>query len=102
MTLNMLRVIYTRIMNEEIIFYRVNEPYGEFTNFAPFPVKLKGRTWPTTEHFFQAQKFAGSEHEHVIREANSSMIAARLGRSRKLPLRLDWERVKDKVMREAL
>jgi ribA/ribD-fused uncharacterized protein len=89
-------------MNEEIIFYRVNEPYGEFTNFAPFPVKLKGRTWPTTEHFFQAQKFAGSEHEHVIREANSSMIAARLGRSRKLPLRLDWERVKDKVMREAL
>jgi ribA/ribD-fused uncharacterized protein len=86
----------------QILFYRVNEPYGEFSNFAPFPVKLNGQTWPTTEHFFQAQKFAGSEHEHVIRKANSPMTAAHLGRSRKLPLRRDWESAKDNVMREAL
>jgi ribA/ribD-fused uncharacterized protein len=85
-----------------ILFYRVNEPYGAFSNFAPFPVKLNGRTWPTTEHFFQGQKFAGSEYEHVIREANSPMTAAHLGRSRKLPLRRDWESARDNVMREAL
>jgi ribA/ribD-fused uncharacterized protein len=85
-----------------ILFYRVNEPYGEFSNFAPCPVKLKGHTWPTTEHYFQAQKFANSEHEDVIRKTKSPMIAARLGRSRNLPLRKDWESVKDNVMREAL
>ncbi len=86
----------------KIRFYRVNEAYGEFSNFAPYPVKVRGRTWPTTEHFFQAQKFAGSEHEEVVRKAGSPMIAAHLGRSRKLPLRKDWESAKDNVMREAL
>lgn len=30
------------------------------------------------------------------------MVAARMGRSRKRPLRADWETVKDDVMREAL
>ena len=87
---------------KRILFCRVKEPYGEFSNFAPYPVKLRGRTWPTTEHFFQAQKFAGSEHEDVIRKARSPMTAAHLGRSRKLPLRKDWESAKDNIMREAL
>lgn len=85
-----------------ILFYRLNEPYGEFSNFAPFPIKLNGRSWPTAEHFFQAQKFAGTEHEHTVRKAKSPMTAAHLGRSRKLPLRRDWESVKDDIMRQAL
>jgi N-glycosidase YbiA len=85
-----------------ILFYRVNEPYGEFSNFSPHPVKLNGRTWPTSEHYFQAQKFAGTEHEEAVRLAKSPMIAARMGRSRERPLRLDWEIVKDDIMREAL
>jgi ribA/ribD-fused uncharacterized protein len=63
---------------------------------------LKGKLWPTTEHYFQAQKFAGSEHEEEIRLARTPSIAARMGRSRSLPLRPDWEAVKDNVMREAL
>jgi ribA/ribD-fused uncharacterized protein len=86
----------------KILFYRVDEPYGEFSNFAPYPIKLNGRTWPTSEHYFQAQKFAGTEHEQAVRKAKSPMTAAHLGRSRKLPLRRDLESVKDQVMREAL
>ena len=86
----------------KILFYRVNAPYGEFSNFSHHPVKLKGCSWPTTEHFFQAQKFAGTEHEEAVRKAKSPMIAAHLGRSRKLPLRGDWETAKENVMREAL
>src|SRR6266496_5622756 len=87
---------------KKILFYRVNEPYGEFSNFSPHPVRLKGRTWPTSEHYFQAQKFAGTEHEEAVRLAKSPMVAARLGRSRERPLRGDWEAVKDDIMREAL
>lgn len=86
----------------KILFYRVNEAYGEFSNFAPYPITLKGKQWPTTEHYFQAQKFAGTEHEQEIRKLASPMIAARKGRSRELPLRRDWESVKDDIMREAL
>jgi N-glycosidase YbiA len=85
-----------------IRFYRLKEPYGEFSNFSPHPIELKGRVWPTTEHYFQAQKFAGTDHEEAVRLAASPMIAARMGRSRARPLRADWETVKDDVMREAL
>jgi ribA/ribD-fused uncharacterized protein len=63
---------------------------------------LNGRTWPTTEHYFQAQKFTGTEHEQTIRKAKSPMTAAHLGRSRKFPLRRDWESVKEDIMRQAL
>jgi ribA/ribD-fused uncharacterized protein len=87
---------------KQIRFYRLNEPYGEFSNFSPHPVELNSRVWPTTEHYFQAQKFAGTEHEEAVRRAKSPMIAARMGRSRERPLRPDWESVKDDIMREAL
>jgi ribA/ribD-fused uncharacterized protein len=87
---------------DAILFYGVNDPHGELSNFAPFPIRLKDRTWPTSEHYFQAQKFAGTEHEEATRRAASPMIAARMGRSRKRPLRPDWEQVKEAVMLEAL
>ena len=85
-----------------ILFYRVNEEFGEFSNFAPFPIKIGGRVWPTSEHYFQGQKFSGNGHEETIRQAKSPMIAARLGRSRAHTLRPDWATVKDDIMREAL
>jgi ribA/ribD-fused uncharacterized protein len=86
----------------QILFYRISEPYGGFSNFSPHPFELKGREWPTSEHYFQAQKFPGTEHEEAVRLAKSPMIAARMGRSRERPLRRDWEAVKDDIMREAL
>jgi ribA/ribD-fused uncharacterized protein len=85
-----------------IRFYRVSEPYGEFSNFSPHPFELKGVLWPTTEHYFQAQKFAGTEHEELIRQAKSPMVAARMGRSRERPLRPDWATAKEDIMRDAL
>lgn len=89
-------------MPEVIHFYRVSDEHGHFSNFARYPIRLNGKLWPTSEHFFQAQKFAGTEHEEAIRQAKSPMIAARMGRDRSKPLRADWEAVKDDVMREAV
>ena len=74
---------------EVIRFYRVNEEYGCFSNFAPYPIILKGKEWPTSEHYFQARKFVGTEHEEAIRLVKSPTIAAGMGRSRKRPLRPD-------------
>lgn len=76
-----------------IHFYRVNEPYGCFSNFSPHPIRLGGKTWPTSEHYFQAQKFKDPKHQEEIRKANSPMLAARLGLDRKKKLRRDWESV---------
>src|SRR5262245_14427472 len=85
-----------------IYFYSTSGEYGCFSNFSRHPVRLKGKVWPTSEHYFQAQKFAGTAHEGVILRAKSPTVAARMGRSRQRPLRPDWESVKDSVMREAV
>ena len=85
-----------------INFYSVSDEYGGFSNFSPHPIRLKGKNWPTSEHYFQAQKFAGTPNEEEVRRAKSPMIAARMGRSRKRPLRKDWESVKDSIMHDAV
>jgi ribA/ribD-fused uncharacterized protein len=85
-----------------ILFYGVRDEFGCFSNFAPAPIRLKDRVWPTAEHYFQAQKFAGTSHKEEIRQAASPMIAARPSRSRRRPLCRDWESAKEGVMLEAL
>lgn len=85
-----------------ISFSSLRAEYGYLSNFWPAPITLKGVVWPTSEHYFQAQKFAGTAHEEAIRQAPSPMIAARMGRSRARPLRSDWDAVKEQIMLEAL
>ena len=85
-----------------IEFYSTNDPYGEFSNFASFPITLDGQAWPTSEHYFQAQKFDDAAYREKIRVAGSPMVAARLGRSRSVPIRADWESTKIDVMRRAV
>ena len=83
---------------EIIRFYSVGDEYGELSNFAPYPIMLGGKRWPTSEHYFQAQKFKDPQLREKIRRANTPMIAARLGRDRSTPLRRDWESIKVQVM----
>lgn len=85
-----------------IHFYTVTADYGCFSNFSRHPIFLDGKRWPTSEHYFQAQKFAGTEFAEEIRLAKRPMEAANLGRSRRHPMRADWESVKESVMYAAL
>jgi ribA/ribD-fused uncharacterized protein len=86
-----------------IYFYSPHhETYGSFSNFSIHGVQLDGHWWPTVEHYFQAQKFAGTEHEDEVRRASTPKRAAEIGRDRKRPLRPDWEQVKDGIMRRAV
>ncbi len=89
-------------VDSPIHFYSVSEAFGEFLNFAAYPVRTGGKVWPTSEHYFQARKFEDKGYAEQIRKAKSPMIAARLGRSRKVPLLKDWEKVKDSVMHVAV
>jgi len=65
-------------------------------------IQVRGKRWPTSEHYFQAQKFAAQRDQEEIRNASTPVLAARLGRDRKRKLRRDWEIVKVGVMREAV
>ncbi|THF84850.1 NADAR family protein [Deinococcus sp. KSM4-11] len=87
---------------EPILFYATDKPYGEFSNFSRHPIELDGLVWPTSEHYFQAQKFVGTPHVEEVRAQPTPMLAAQLGRRRDLPFRTDWEAAKDDVMRVAL
>lgn len=85
-----------------IEFYSTKSKYGEFSNFAAFGFRIDGHWYRTSEHYFQAMKFEDEEYQEKIRETKSPMIAARLGRSRKVKIRDDWEEVKVDVMRTAV
>jgi len=85
-----------------IQFYSVTAEYGVLSNFALYPIQLRGKQWSTSEHYFQAQKFIAARDQDEIRAANTPMLAARMGRDRKRKLRRDWESVKVGVMREAV
>ena len=85
-----------------ISFYVPSDEYGFLCNFSAHGFTLDDRYWPTVEHYFQAQKFAETEHEERIRISRSPKEAKNLGQTRKLPLRFDWEDVKVHVMRAAL
>ncbi len=85
-----------------INFYSVSDDFGQFSNFAAFPIEIDGKVWPTSEHYFQAQKFADAAYRQKIRETISPMQAAKMGRDRKQVLRSDWESVKVEIMRQAV
>lgn len=87
---------------EVINFYKVRDAWGCFSNFYEAPIELDGKIWPTSEHYFQAQKFAGTPHEEEIRLMTEPQKAADAGRERHRPLRKDWEQVKDGIMRKAV
>ncbi len=85
-----------------INFYTTRGTYGCFSNFSRHPVTLKGLVWKTSEHYFQAQKFADTKYEEAVRQCNMPGDAANIGRDRSLPLRKDWESVKDSIMEEVV
>lgn len=41
---------------KQINFYKTKELYGEFSNFARYPVVIDNILLPTTEHYYQSQK----------------------------------------------
>ena len=83
-----------------IYFYQ--EKIKTFSNFSLQSFWLDDHEWKTSEHYFQAQKFVNTEHLNTIKSAKTPLSARILGRSRKFPIREDWEKVKDDVMRKAL
>lgn len=91
-----------------IKFYQVKGKYGCFSNFSKHEVVYNNTTFPTSEHFFQAMKFVDNdlkpfsdEHEILfnrIREASNPTLAKKLGRSRSVSIRPDWEKEKFNIM----
>ncbi|MDH3224226.1 MAG: NADAR family protein [Gemmatimonadota bacterium] len=86
-------------------FFSETDPFFEFSSYFPVQMEIEGDTWPTVEHYFQAQKFPGPEnaaYRERIRNAPDPHAAKALGRTREIAIRPDWEEVKEEVMFRAV
>eukprot|EP01065_Artemidia_motanka_P049346 TRINITY_DN8157_c0_g1_i1.p1 TRINITY_DN8157_c0_g1~~TRINITY_DN8157_c0_g1_i1.p1 ORF type:complete len:1505 (+),score=437.53 TRINITY_DN8157_c0_g1_i1:80-4594(+) len=86
-------------LEEPVQFSRNRE--NTLSTWHSAPLVVAGVTWPTLEHYFQGQKFAGTPDEDEIRAAPSCEVATEWGRQRHRPLRSDWEAVKRDQMLKA-
>lgn len=95
---------FTASSEGTIYFYNRGEPYYEFTNFAMYSVWIDEKRWPTTEHYFQAQKFVGTPYEQAIRDLTTPREAFDFSRNPEVHRwrRNDWEQVKEDIMKKAL
>jgi len=85
-----------------ILFYLKRDPFGWLSNFSPHAIEMNGRIWPTVEHYYQAQKFAGTPFEEQIRQAPNPLTSKTLANDGSHPIRLDWDAVKLDIMRRAV
>jgi ribA/ribD-fused uncharacterized protein len=85
-----------------VYFYLKRGPYGWLSNFSPHGIEMKGYFWPTVEHYYQAQKFAGTDYEDQIRQAPNPSSAKALAHARGHLRRADWNAIKYDTMHQAV
>ena len=85
-----------------ILFYSKSPEHAWLSNFAEHGFTLDGIRWPSVEHFYQAQKYPGTEAAERIRRADAPSKARKAGQDRSLVPRPDWEAVREDVMRTAV
>lgn len=89
-------------MSAILNFYEPDDPNGYLSNFASYSVYIDGRCWPTSEHFYQAQKFVGTAVFEHIASARTPAECFALSREHESAVRDDWHQVKDAVMERAI
>ena len=79
------------------IWFKKEDPeYGCFSNFFPSKVKIDGKTYQTSEHFYQAMKAKTQEDHDYIADAPTPHESRKRGK--KCDLRDGWEEIKDNIM----
>jgi ribA/ribD-fused uncharacterized protein len=66
-----------------------------WTNFSRHPVVIDGKTWPTTEHYFQAAKFFRTDPYwagKILGCGNSPFVAKKMGNDRSHPINPGWNK----------
>ena len=76
-----------------IRFYSKSDTHREFSSLAPFKIEIDGVLWPSTEHYYQAQKFEDPELRERFRKAEKPIIAKSLADKDKARIRADWDEV---------
>lgn len=81
-------------------FWHTTGKYGCFSNFSAHPITVNGKSYLTTEHYYQACKIADDAGHEVVRTAATPKAAKNLARC--LEMKDGWDEVKYQVMVETL
>ena len=83
---------------------KLDNEYRGFANFAPSPVVINGKRYPSVEHYVQAMKYPNEPMwQEAIRVAPTPLKAKQLGEQKEgHTLRPDWDAVREGIMLEAL
>ncbi|TNV75389.1 hypothetical protein FGO68_gene17409 [Halteria grandinella] len=88
---------------KQILFYSDEGPLAYLTNYYPAKFTLHGKVWPTSEHYFQAQKFpTRPDFQERIRLEETPDGAKDLAFSTREGFRSDWGEVKNGYMKEGI
>jgi ribA/ribD-fused uncharacterized protein len=90
----------TRIAAAPSEIARFSGRYAFLSNFSPAPIAYEGLTYRHVEGAFQAQKTLDPALRRSVAALASPVLAKRAGR--RLPLRPDWDSVKEIVMLDLL
>jgi ribA/ribD-fused uncharacterized protein len=73
-----------------------------FSNFSSFTVKWKGRTWPTSEHAYQAAHFfkTAPKLAEKIYKAKSAHVAYKIAKANANKAPGDWHETKASIMED--
>lgn len=89
---------------DKIIFRRLNEPFGEFSNFYLSLIRIGGKEYKTVEHYYQSMKFKDTEYEESIRNTDTPKQAKDLAWSGEIKRYMDtkWYQNKLRIMGRGL
>lgn len=87
--------------NKKNLFLNIKK-YNCLLNFSSHTVFYKGMSWKTAAHAFQGQKFDDYENKMAVFFAETPYAATLIGSEKKRPLRKDWEKIKDDILKEIL
>ncbi|MCX7046952.1 MAG: NADAR family protein [Candidatus Sumerlaeota bacterium] len=83
-------------------FYDPEDAWGWLANYSHHQIVVRGQRWETVEHYFQAQKFAGTWREKAIQRAESPASAKEQAKMWCEEKRPDWKTIRLPIMCEAV
>ena len=81
-----------------IYFYKEFGPLGYLASYSNHGFYIDGIYYKTVEHYYQSQKFLDNKIQERIINAETPKEASNIGRDKNLPLRQDWEKLKNSFM----
>ncbi len=85
-----------------VLFYGPHGKNGWLSNWYLSPIFLKGKIWASVEHYYHAQKFAGTPEEEICRRLATPRETLEFSRRPDVHPDPEWDKKKLQVMAEAV